>query len=57
MMVDLGAIAMQSALAREQRARAVGGGTGLAQRGTALRTWQAMPATWDEHHHYVIADL
>jgi hypothetical protein len=48
-------IASEAPSAGEQCSGAVGGGAGLAQRRAALGTRAAVPATWYEHQHDMIA--
>ena len=57
MMMHLGAVAVKSTLAGEQRASPIGGGTRLAQRGTAFRARQAVPAARNKDHDDMVADL
>ena len=57
MMVDRLADMRDAPRARQQRAGAVGGGTGLAQRRTAFGAGRAMAATGHEDHDHVVADL
>src|SRR5262245_10029490 len=55
-MVHMRAVAMQPALAGQQRACAVRSRARLAQRRTTLGAGKAMAATRHEHHHHVVAD-
>ena len=57
MMIHIAAVAMQPPLAGEQGAGPICDRAWLAQRRTAFRARQAMPAARDEHHDDMIADL